>query len=148
MLPGHISACFGSCMIWHGVVACCRKAVKKWVLTKHFIHICDNYISLNLLSARFSTINFGRAAFVGLIRPDPKTSIGEGHLFATLLDLRPPPLQINWWGIKAQNTCQNVGHIHSVRSDPLRFSHLSGGRHQAMENEKCNFLTWNGNYHN
>ena len=70
-----------------------------------------------------------------------KQMVGESHLFATLPDLRPPPLQRHWWGIKAQNTCQNVGHVHSVRSDPLRFSHLSGGRYQAMENEKCNFLT-------
>ena len=33
--------------------------------------------------------------------------VGEGYLFATLPDLRPPPLQRNWWGIKVQNTCQH-----------------------------------------
>ena len=67
-------------------------------------------------------------------------TVGEGFLFATLPDLRPP-LQRNWWGIKVQNTCQKVSHIHSIRSNPLRFSHLSGGRHQAMESKKCSFLT-------
>ena len=67
--------------------------------------------------------------------------VGESHLFATLPDLRPPPIQGNWRGIKVQTTCQKVGHIRFVRSDPFPSSHVSGGRHQAMENEKYNFLT-------
>ena len=55
--------------------------------------------------------------------------LGEGHLFATLPDLRPPPLEENWWGIKVQITCQKVGHIHFVRSNPFLSSHVSDGRH-------------------
>ena len=66
--------------------------------------------------------------------------VGEGHLFATLPDLRPPHLRGNWWGIKVQITRQKVGHIRFVRPNPFSSFHVSGGRHQAMENEKCNFL--------
>ena len=70
-----------------------------------------------------------------------RTPVGEGHLFATLPDLRPPPLQGNWWGTKVQITFQKVGHIRFVRSNPFPSSHVSGGRNQVMEQEKCNFLT-------
>ena len=34
---------------------------------------------------------------------------GLGDLFATLPDLRPPPLQGKWWGIKVQITCKKLG---------------------------------------
>ena len=76
-----------------------------------------------------------------------KVHVGEGHLFATLPDLRPPPLQGNWWGTKVQITCQNVGHIRFVRSNPFPSSPVSGGLNQVMEQEKCNFLTWNAYFH-
>ena len=66
--------------------------------------------------------------------------VGEGHLFATLPDLRPPPLQGKWWGTKVQITFQKVGHIRFVRSNPFPSSHVSGGWNQAMEKEKCIFL--------
>ena len=58
--------------------------------------------------------------------------VGEDHLFATLPDLRPPPLQGKWWEIKVQITCQKVGCIRFVRSNPFPSSHVSGGRQQAM----------------
>ena len=64
------------------------------------------------------------------------TYVGEGHLFATLPDLRPPPLQGNWWGTKVQITCQKVGHIRFVRSNPFPSSPVSGGLNQVMEQEK------------
>ena len=56
-------------------------------------------------------------------------------------------LQGNWWGIKVQITRQKVRHIRFVRPNPFSSSHVSGGRHQATEHEKCNFLTWNAYFH-
>ena len=41
-----------------------------------------------------------------------REGVGEGHLFATLPDLRPPPLQGNGWGTKVQITSQKVGHTY------------------------------------
>ena len=72
---------------------------------------------------------------------DNDLDVGEGHLFATHSDLRPPPLQGNLLGIKVQITRQKVWHVRFVRYNPFSSSHVSGGRHQTMENEKCNFLT-------
>ena len=66
--------------------------------------------------------------------------IGESHLFATLPDLRPPPLQGNWWGTKVQITCQKVGHIRLVRSNPFPSSPVSGGLNQVMNKKNAIFL--------
>ena len=55
--------------------------------------------------------------------------IGESYLFATLPDLQPPHLEGNWWWINDQNTCQKVGHIRLVRSNPIPSSHVSGGQY-------------------
>ena len=73
--------------------------------------------------------------------PALRYHIGEGPLFVTLPDLRPPPLQGNWWGTKVQITSLKVGHICFVRSNPFPSSHVSGGWNQVMEQEKCDFLT-------
>ena len=78
-------------------------------------------------------ITYGRSYVVKI---KVKLQKGEGHLFAILPDLRPPPLLVNWWGIKVQITCQKVWHILFVRSNPFPSSHVSGGRHQAMEKKK------------
>ena len=42
------------------------------------------------------------------------------------------PSTDNLVGDKGKKNFQKVGHIHSVRSNPLCFFHLCGGRHQAM----------------
>ena len=62
------------------------------------------------------------------------------HLFATLPDLRPPPLQGKWWGTKVQITCQKVGHIRFVRSNPFPSSHVSGGWNKAMEKMQFSYV--------
>ena len=92
----------------------------------------------NVTKTKFSRrapVNFHKTTFL------ESSVVGEGHLFATLPDLRPPPLQGNWWGTKVQITCQKVGHIRFVRSNPFPSSPVSGGLNQVMEQEKCNFLT-------
>ena len=53
------------------------------------------------------------------VTPSYGEGLEESHLFATLPDLRPPPLQGNWWGTKVQITCKKLGI--SVLSDLTLF---------------------------